>query len=65
MAKNKKSAERGRAIMAEAKKIRAANPSKKWTDCVKEAGKKQSGKKSKSNNKAVDIFDRFINWLNS
>ena len=30
----------GRRIMAEAKKIRKAHPTKKWTTCVKEAGKK-------------------------
>ncbi len=30
----------GKAIMQIAKKIRKANPRKKWTTCVKEAGKK-------------------------
>ncbi len=30
----------GKSIMAEAKRIRKANPRKKWTTCVKEAGKK-------------------------
>jgi len=29
----------GSKIMAEAKKIRKANPKLKWTDCVKKAGK--------------------------
>ena len=30
----------GSKIMAEAKKIRTANPKKKWTDCVKAGAKK-------------------------
>ena len=30
----------GKKIMAEAKRIRKKSPNKKWTDCVKEAGKK-------------------------
>ena len=30
----------GSKIMAEAKRIRKASPSKKWTTCVKEASKK-------------------------
>jgi len=30
----------GKSIMAEAKRIRKANPRKKWNICVKEAGKK-------------------------
>lgn len=30
----------GSKIMSEAKKIRKASPLKKWTNCVKEAGKK-------------------------
>ena len=29
----------GKKIMAEAKKIRKANPRKKWTTCVKEGAK--------------------------
>lgn len=37
---NKKLSAMGSKIMAEAKKIRKANPNKKWTTCVKEAGKK-------------------------
>lgn len=36
----RKLAARGKKIMAEAKKIRKKNPRKKWTTCVKEAGKK-------------------------
>ena len=39
MTKQKLSA-MGTRIMTEAKKIRKANPNKKWTTCVKEAGKK-------------------------
>jgi hypothetical protein len=35
----------GTKITTEAKKIRKAHPSKKWTDCIKAAGK--SFKKSK------------------
>lgn len=34
-----KLASQGSKIMAEAKKIRKAYPNKKWTTCVKEAGK--------------------------
>lgn len=35
----------GKKIMAIAKKIRKSHPNKKWTTCVKEAGKKyKSGK---------------------
>ena len=30
----------GKRLMAEAKRIRKAAPGKKWTTCVKEAGKK-------------------------
>ena len=30
----------GKKIMTEAKKIRKANPNKKWTNCVKEGAKK-------------------------
>ena len=37
--------EMGKSIMAEAKKIRKANPGKKWTACVKEAGKSFKRKK--------------------
>jgi hypothetical protein len=37
--RNPKIGSYGSQIMAAAKKIRAANPSKKWVDCVKEAGK--------------------------
>lgn len=33
-------AAKGKRIMAEAKRIRKASPSKKWQNCVKEAGKK-------------------------
>lgn len=42
MAKMTKKAlsKQGSTIMAIAKKIRKANPRKKWTTCVKEAGKK-------------------------
>lgn len=29
----------GKRIMAKAKQIRKASPNKKWTNCVKEAGK--------------------------
>jgi hypothetical protein len=29
----------GKAITSEAKKIRKASPNKKWTTCMKEAGK--------------------------
>lgn len=39
MSKQKLSA-MGTKIMSDAKKIRKANPNKKWTTCVKEAGKK-------------------------
>lgn len=34
----------GSKIMTEAKKIRKASPGKKWTTCVKEAGKKMKKK---------------------
>lgn len=34
-----KLAAQGSKIMAAAKKIRRAHPNKKWTTCVKEAGK--------------------------
>lgn len=37
---NKNLASMGSKIMSEAKRIRKANPRKKWTTCVKEAGKK-------------------------
>lgn len=30
----------GKAITGEAKRIRKASPNKKWTTCMKEAGKK-------------------------
>lgn len=36
---NKRVASMGKSIMAKAKQIRKANPNKKWTTCVKEAGK--------------------------
>lgn len=42
--KSKKVGKKGSIIMAEAKKIRKANPSLKWTDCVSKAGKKLKGK---------------------
>lgn len=35
-----KLASQGKKIMTEAKKIRSKSPGKKWTTCVKEAGKK-------------------------
>lgn len=35
----------GSEIMSMAKKIRRANPKKKWTDCVKQAGKEWKRKK--------------------
>ena len=34
----------GRKIAGEAKKIQKANPRKKWTTCMKKAGKKLKGK---------------------
>ena len=34
----------GKKITNEAKKIRKDNPRKKWTTCIKEAGKKMKGK---------------------
>jgi hypothetical protein len=40
-----KLASTGKKIMAEAKKIRKANPGLKWTSCVSKAGKKV-GKKA-------------------
>ena len=40
-----KLASTGKQIMAIAKKIRKKNPSKKWTDCVKAAGKEYKKKK--------------------
>lgn len=40
MAKSKKGAEILKKITTEAKKIRKANPGKKWTDCIKAASKK-------------------------
>jgi len=42
MAKMTKTALRaqGKRLMNEAKRIRKASPAKKWTTCVKEAGKK-------------------------
>jgi hypothetical protein len=43
--KVKKIASFGKKIMAEAKRIRRKSPSKKWTTCVKEAGKKLKRKK--------------------
>lgn len=33
----------GKTIMTEAKRIRKASPGKKWTNCVKEAGRKYKG----------------------
>ncbi|MBU0489987.1 MAG: hypothetical protein KKA07_06650 [Bacteroidetes bacterium] len=36
---NRKLSKTGSEIMSLAKKIRKANPRKKWTDCVKQAGK--------------------------
>jgi len=41
MARNTKNtlSTQGKSIMALAKKIRKTNPGKKWTTCVKEAGK--------------------------
>ncbi|MCK9255830.1 MAG: hypothetical protein GX793_01525 [Bacteroidales bacterium] len=36
---NAKLATMGKSIMTKAKQIRKANPNKKWTTCVKEAGK--------------------------
>lgn len=41
----KRLGEMGKKITGEAKKIRKASPGKKWTTCMKEAGKKY--KKSK------------------
>lgn len=35
----------GKEITNEAKRIRKANPKKKWTTCMKEAGKKYKAKK--------------------
>lgn len=40
-----KLASMGKKIMTEAKRIRAKSPSKKWTNCVKEAGKKYRASK--------------------
>ncbi len=34
----------GRKITGEAKRIHKASPNKKWTTCIKEAGKKLKGK---------------------
>ena len=39
-----KLAVRGKAIMQTAKQIRKKSPNKKWTTCVKEAGKRHKGK---------------------
>ena len=39
-----KLAEMGKKITGEAKKIHKSNPRKKWTTCMKEAGKKLKGK---------------------
>ncbi len=39
MAKKKKVGSMGSEIMTIAKQIRKKSPSKKWTDCVKQAGK--------------------------
>ncbi|MDD4699183.1 MAG: hypothetical protein PHV07_02860 [Oscillospiraceae bacterium] len=36
----KQLSEMGKKITSEAKKIRKASPKKKWTTCMKEAGKK-------------------------
>lgn len=41
---NPKLAAMGKKITGEAKKIRAASKNKKWTTCMKEAGKKLKGK---------------------
>lgn len=40
----KKLAAMGRKITGEAKKIQKADPRKKWTTCIKEAGKNLKGK---------------------
>jgi len=37
-------ADRLKKIITEAKRIRKESPNKKWTTCVKEAGKKLKGK---------------------
>ena len=34
----------GKKLTSEAKRIRKANPGKKWTTCMKEAGKRLKGK---------------------
>lgn len=46
MAKKSKAAlaAMGRKITSEAKRIRAASKGKKWTTCMREAGKKLKGK---------------------
>jgi len=36
----------GKAITGEAKRIRKSSPNKKWTTCMKEAGKKFKGKRN-------------------
>lgn len=43
-AAKKAAAARGSKIMTKAKEIRKNSPSKKWTTCVKEAGKSLKGK---------------------
>lgn len=40
----KQLSEMGKKITGEAKKIRKSSPNKKWTTCMKEAGKKMKGK---------------------
>jgi hypothetical protein len=40
----KQMASMGKKITSEAKKIQKASPRKKWTNCMKEAGKKLKGK---------------------
>lgn len=41
---NAKLASMGKAIIARAKAIRKAHPTKKWTACMKEAGSELRGK---------------------
>lgn len=40
----KQLSEMGKKITNKAKAIRKANPNKKWTNCMKEAGKQLKGK---------------------
>lgn len=40
----KRLSEQGSKIVSKAKQIRKANPKKKWTTCMKEAGKALKGK---------------------